>query len=284
MSDSTATTAGAVIGYDAIRVNIASLPPDAPAYAGYATGAGIVPWTQAQFDAHATSLGPCLRVDQDPAASDPTADYLDVENGAATPADGPGWVKRAAAARAAVRRRGQRPPAIYMNASTVTSVVNALIDGGVKSGAGLIIADWSLTEAQALADVLAAAGPFPVVGIQCADSGPYDVNIFSRAWLLDQAGGAVTPPAPAEVFVSVSARLPILKQGDKDAAGKPFYVRRAQNAIKGISEWNSLGISLTVTGTFDMPTEVAVKRVQKLFGLRQDGVIGQATWGAFIGG
>jgi hypothetical protein len=37
-----------------------------------------------------------VRIDQDPAASDPTADVLDIEAGAATPASAPGWVRRAA--------------------------------------------------------------------------------------------------------------------------------------------------------------------------------------------
>jgi len=84
---------GYVVGYDAIRTNISSLPKGAQVYAGYATGSGVVPWTEADFTAHATALGPCLRIDQDPAASDATF-------GAAVAAD------------AASGRRGNRADAL----------------------------------------------------------------------------------------------------------------------------------------------------------------------------
>ena len=189
-------TAAYVVGYDATRVNIASLPKGAQVYAGYSTGSGDVPWSEADFAAHATALGPCLRIDQDPAASDATADILDVERGAATIADAPGWARRALADFRAATRPGQRSPAIYCSAGNVTLVVNALIGGGVTSGAGLAVANWSITEAQAIGDVIAAAGPFPVVGVQWSDPGPYDVDVFSRAWLRNQAV-APAPPRPA---------------------------------------------------------------------------------------
>ncbi len=193
---------GYVIGYDAIRTNIPSLPKGAQVYAGYATGSGGVPWTEADFTAHATALGPCLRIDQDPAASNATADYLDVESGAATIADAPGWAKRALEAHAAATRPGQRPPAIYMSASNVTPVVNALIAGGVHSGVGLIIANWSITEAQAVSEVLAASGPFPVAGIQFSDPGLFDVNVYGKAWLASMSGhwepAAPVPAPPAK--------------------------------------------------------------------------------------
>ena len=76
-----------------------------------------------------------MRIDQDPAASDPTADVLDIEAGAATPASAPGWATRALASRASQARPGQRAPAVYMSQSRVTEVVNALIAGGISSGA-----------------------------------------------------------------------------------------------------------------------------------------------------
>ena len=229
---------GYVVGFDAIRTNIPLLPKGAQVYAGYSTGSGVVPWTEADFAAHATALGPCLRIDQDPAASDPTADYLDVENGAATVADAPGWAKRALAAHAAGTRPGQRSPAIYMSASNVTPVVNSLIAGGVKSGIGLIVANWSVTETQAVSEVLAASGPFPVAGIQFADPGAYDVNVFSKAWLASMSGhwepAAPVPAAPAQPATvpsgmhPVTVTLPELAQGASDSHLPHWYVRRAQ--------------------------------------------------------
>ena len=97
LTDSPGMSDSAVVGYDAIGAQTSSLPRGAQVYAGYSTGSGIVPWTASQFAQYATALGPCLRIDQDPSASDPTADYLDVETGAATLADCPGWAKRALA-------------------------------------------------------------------------------------------------------------------------------------------------------------------------------------------
>jgi len=262
---------GYVIGYDAIRVNAASLPKGAQAYAGYSTGSGVVPWPDSLFASYATALGPCLRIDQDPAASDPTADYLDVERGAATVADCPGWARQAMADIRAVRRRGQRSPAIYASASAVTSVVNALLAGGIPSGVGLIIADWNLTEVTAIAGVLAAAGPFPVVGIQFADPGPYDVNIFSRAWLAGQAGGAPAPapvpvPVPAAV-ITLSLTLPVLVL---DAAGED--VKSAQGLL------NARGYPVTVDGTYGPATRAAVTAFQHAAGLAADGITGHDTW------
>ena len=187
--DSLGLTAGgpAVVGYDCTGANLAKvlplIPPGAQ-LAGYATGSGGVPWSAAQWAAHPAAV----RIDQDPAASDPTADVLDVEFGAATPADCPGWVRRAQADYARGARPGQRWPAIYFSASNVHIVADALVRGGVTSGAGFWIADWNFTSAQAFADVLNASGPFPIVAVQYRDPGLYDVDVFSAAWLGNTSG------------------------------------------------------------------------------------------------
>ena len=67
----------AVVGYDLIGANIGHAPAGAQ-LAGYSTGSGGIPWTAAQWAAHPGTV----RIDQDAAASDPTADVLDVEGGA----------------------------------------------------------------------------------------------------------------------------------------------------------------------------------------------------------
>lgn len=181
-----ATGARGVMVLDCIGASVDEVASAHPGVqlAGYSTGSGDVPWSQAQFDAHPGTL----RICQDAGATDDTADYLDVEQGAATFADCPGWFARTDRNYQQATRPGQRPPAIYQSASNVTNVVNALVNGGVKSGCGLIVANWSLSEPQALADVLAAAGPFPIVGVQYNDPGPYDVNVFSSDWLAAVSG------------------------------------------------------------------------------------------------
>ena len=172
-----------VIGYDATHANIGSLPTGAQA-AGYSTGSGGVPWTAQDWAAHPGAL----RICQDPEASDTTADYLDVEQGAAVTGACARWAKAALAAWNAGSRPGQRKPAVYMSASNVTSVVNALIAGGARSGVGLVVANWNLAQAQAAAQVAAASGPFPIVGVQFHDPGPYDINVYSAEWLGDVSG------------------------------------------------------------------------------------------------
>jgi peptidoglycan hydrolase-like protein with peptidoglycan-binding domain len=289
---------GFVVAYDAIRVNIPSLPPGARQYAGYATGSGDVPWTEQDFADHATALGPCLRIDQDPAASDPAADLLDVEEGAATISDCPWWAKRALKDFQAARRPGQRPPAIYCSASNVTAVVNSLVTGGVTSGVGLHVANWSLTEAQALADVLAASGPFPVVGIQFTDDGAYDVSVFSAAWLARQSGKPAPapvppPPRPAPVPVpdpvpawqeAILNKLPVLQEGATDEAGQVFWVHRLQALAAVYAVIAGAAFPLATDGVFGAATAEAVRAVQHHAGIAADGVVGPHTWGVLIAG
>jgi len=181
-----------VIGYDATHANISRLPKGAQA-AGYTTGSPDIQWTSHDWASHPGAV----RIDQDWKAGDARADVLDVENGAATPAECPAWVKAATASFTAALRPGQRRPAIYCSASSVTTVVNSLVAGGIRGGMSrLVVADWNLTQAQATAAVTAASGPFPVVGIQFRDPGPYDVDVYSAQWLNDVS---VTPPPPGPV-------------------------------------------------------------------------------------
>src|SRR5271156_1320492 len=98
-----------ILVHDATTEGFASLP--AGMVAGYSTGPGIE-WTAAQFKARPGAV----RIDQDPKASDPTADVLDVESRAATFADCPVWVKAARNNIESRKRLGQRSmPAIYMS-------------------------------------------------------------------------------------------------------------------------------------------------------------------------
>ena len=175
---------------DAIHANIGHLPKGQAA--GYSTGSGDVPWTAADWKAHAGAV----RIDQDPAASDPTADILDVESGAATIADVAPWAEAAAAAYATGKRPGQRHPAIYMSLSNVTPVANALVAAGITSGPGLWVANWNLTAAEATALVVSGGGPFPIIGVQYRNAGTYDVSVFSASWLSDVSGDPPAHPAP----------------------------------------------------------------------------------------
>jgi hypothetical protein len=168
-----------VSGNDATHENIGHLP--AGLAAGYTTGTDNIRWTEADWIAHPSALRFC----QDAEATDNTADILDVERFAATPAVAADWSKAATASFEEVKRPGQRRPAIYMSGSNVTAVVNALLAGQVRSGVGLIVANWNLTDAQAVDEITTAAGPFPIEGIQFRNMGLYDADVFNAEWVGD---------------------------------------------------------------------------------------------------
>jgi hypothetical protein len=172
--------------HDATTLEFPSLP--AGMAAGYSTGHDVA-WTSEQFKAKPGAV----RIDQDPTASDPTADVLDIEAFAATYADGPVWVKAARKDIAARKRLGQRVmPVIYMSKSNVTSVVNALINGGITSGVGLWVASW--TDNESSGDVTVTdTGPFPIIACQFDGGDKFDTSVFESSWLDDVVVPAASP-------------------------------------------------------------------------------------------
>lgn len=172
--------------YDASHANTGHLP--AGLAAGYTTGSPDIRWTAGDWADHPGAV----RICQDPAASDVTADVLDVESGAAPAAAAGPWARSALASWRAGRRPGQRSPAVYASADSLTPVANSLVAAGL-TGIGLWVAHWGLEESEAAALVGGASGPFPVIGVQYAHLPGYDVSVFSAEWL-----AAVSPaPVPA---------------------------------------------------------------------------------------
>lgn len=169
---------------DVTHANLASAPKGMQ-LALYSTGSGGIAATAAELAAHPDAV----IIDQTPAAGrwDNVADVDDYERGAVSLAELAPRAKARMAAFKAVTHPGQREPAVYMSESNVTSVVNALIKGGVTSGVGLWVADWSWTLPEAIAKVTAAAGPFPIVGVQYHNAGAYDLSVFSGSWLANRS-------------------------------------------------------------------------------------------------
>ena len=229
---------GLTLGYDCIAENISHLPPNRQ-YAGYSTGTPDIQWTTAEFASHPGTLHIC----QDAGATDHTADYLDVEQFAATPSDAAGWYKGALDSFHNATRPGQRAPSIYVSMSNVTTLVNALNSGGVTSGPGLIVANWDLTQTQAEADVLAASGPFPIVGIQFASGQFYDVDIYATAWLnvmsANKPGLYRNLSSAGETFVEIS--------DDRDANLRNLILRSVDNYDS--ADFLLLGQAKLVAGT-----------------------------------
>lgn len=183
-----------VFAFDAIAADYANLPAGYQV-AGYDTGGPGIAWTAAMWKAHPGAV----HVAQDPGALVVTADVLDCEAGAVPVGSPliPRWAHSAQDSFAASKRPGQRRPALYCSASNVTANVNALVKGGVRSGVGLWVASWGIGTAAALADLAAAAGPFPVIGIQFSGGNLLDSDVFSSAWLADVSG---KPPPQGWTF------------------------------------------------------------------------------------
>ena len=186
-------------GYD-VTGSMLDSAPQGVQLASYVTeaspGDGIA-MTAAQLAAHPG----IIRISQQPSLSADEQGYpdvLDYESLAATLSDVAPWAADMQAAFKAGKRPGQREPSVYQSANNVTPVVNALIAGGVTSGVGLWVANWNFTEAQAIADVLNASGPFPIIGVQFK-GGPLDTDIWSAQWLANVSMAPGTIPAPVNL-------------------------------------------------------------------------------------
>ena len=186
-------TAAVIDGADVTGASLSSLPPGFSVVAGYSTGSDGVPWSAEQWAEHPAAI----RIDQSPedTALDETADVLDYERGAATLADIAPWALAARAAWAKVTRPGQRHPAIYASADNLTAVCNALAAAKV-TGVGLFVADWNDTKEAAVAALAASSGPYPVVGVQYANEGLYDLDVFLASWV-NARSAKTSPAAPA---------------------------------------------------------------------------------------
>lgn len=183
---------GITVVYDATHANIAALPPNSNV-AGYVTGSSDIAWTPEDFRAHPEAV----RIDQSPSSTvwDATADVDDYESGAVALSELAPRAKLRMSSFKAGTRLGQREPLVYASANNITNVANALVNGGVISGVGLWVANWNLTEPQAITDVISASGPFPIRGVQFHNAGQYDVSVFDSAWLANTSGKVRVKPS-----------------------------------------------------------------------------------------
>lgn len=184
--------------YDATHANIGNLP-DSASYAGYVTGSPDIVWTQSDWDHHRDAI----RIDQTPAGTpwDALADGDDYERGAVALSELPVRAKLRMHAFNSNARPGQRRPFVYASASNLTDVANALVKGGVTSGVGLWVAHWTGDIVGAIKEVAARSGPFPVIGVQFENPGPFDISVFATAYLNDRSGVAKPTPTIAGYVV-----------------------------------------------------------------------------------
>lgn len=176
---------------DATHRNINSIPAGMLA-ALYTTGSQDIKATASDFLKHPNAI----RICQDH-GSDITADILDVEDFAATPADAVNWVPQARHSFATNKRPGQRWPSVYCNRSMLTPVANALTAAGLAR-VPLWIAHPGMPQNDAITQINTAAGPFPVIGFQIRFENTTDFSVFSTEWLNSRSGAivAVKPTIP----------------------------------------------------------------------------------------
>lgn len=161
---------------DATHQNVGVIPKGTLA-ALYTTGTPDIKATPQDFINHPNAIHIC----QDH-GSDPTADIIDMENGAATPQNAVDFINNARHSFWTVQRPGQRWPGIYLSRSRVTEQANALVAAKLTD-VPLWIAQWGDPQTTAIAEIAHTSGPFPVIGLQIRNQGADDFSVFSTEWI-----------------------------------------------------------------------------------------------------
>jgi len=161
---------------DATHRNVGAIPKGTMA-ALYTTGSPDIKATPQDFANHPNAIHIC----QDH-GSDPTADIIDMENGAATPQDAVNFINNARHSFWNVNRAGQRWPGIYLSRSRVTEQANALVAAKLTQ-VPLWVAQWGEPQMSAVAEIAHANGPFPIIALQIRNQGVDDFSVFSTEWI-----------------------------------------------------------------------------------------------------
>jgi hypothetical protein len=200
---------------------------------GYASG--LYAWTDADFNLFPKSVHVYIATE----ASVDAGDVLDVESGAATPAEAESWIRKRKAA-------GYYRPTIYCSLATVPAVRTGT--GPYKLGVDydLWVAHW--TGKPHVAYPGAAATQYQ--SLSWADR---DVA-YDAGWPHRKRPGPVQEP--------------VLRPGATGAA-----VRTLQNRLNALDH-----AKLAVDGVFGPQTEAAVKAFQRKERIAVDGVVGPQTW------
>jgi hypothetical protein len=144
---------------DTIHDDVGNIPVNTPKVAGYITGTPDIMWTTADWDRFPNSGK--IQINQDGSTQVSKAgvgNVADFEPGAFTQAQVLEWVK--------LRKHSNLASAVYVNASNRATLTSALQEAGY-TGVDLWVADWSLSEAEAVG-LLTTSGDYPVVAVQWA--------------------------------------------------------------------------------------------------------------------
>jgi len=200
---------------------------------GYASG--TYAWTQADYNLFPKSAHISIATD----ASVDAGDVLDVENGAASPAETEAWIRKRKAA-------GYYRPTIYCSLSAVPAVRAGTGPWKLGVDYDLWVADWTGKPHVAY--------PGAVV-TQYASLSWADRDVaYDAGWPHRKKAGPVQEPE--------------LREGATGAAVKTL--QRRLNAVNDAK--------LAVDGVFGPQTEAAVKAFQRKEKIAVDGVVGPQTW------
>lgn len=258
-------------GWDATHANLASAPDGQGA--GYTTGTPDIQWTAGDWAAHFGAV----RICQDAGATDATADTLDVEQYAATPADVSSWADRAQESWHAGTRPGQRLPSVYCSLSVVPAVAAAMVANPPRSKPFLHVAHWGITMDQAAAMIGTVLGGMTVVGVQFANRGTYDSDVWDSSWLADQSAAIVTPPPPPPPPAPEGylATMPEITEG---ATGGPVRTLQGLLAARGFHLGTTGQFHDGIDGDYGQLTSAAVRSFQEEQGITVDNIVGPVTW------
>jgi hypothetical protein len=144
-----------VLMVDTIHANVHNVPANTEKVAGYVSGTPDIRWVAADWDRFSHVK---VRINQSPSAGALEGDVLDSEAGA--------WTIQEIVTAVEARNRAKLHTTVYISASSVTPLVNALANAKL-TGVSLWVADWNLSLAEASAK-LTNTGPYPVVAYQWA--------------------------------------------------------------------------------------------------------------------
>lgn len=198
--------------------------------------------------------------------ADRDADCLDIESGAASVSDVPGWYARQ-------RARGVVRPCLYASADLMQSGIVPLVRSGKI--ARPLVRLWSAHYAgrHVCAPLTCGLVSIAMDGTQWTDMA-FGRNLDESLVAADFFGSAPKPapsPVPAWQEAMMNA-LPVVKQGDTGEA-----VRTVQGLCI------ARGHQVAVDGDFGPATHEAVTAVQSAAHVASDGVVGQATWPVLAG-
>lgn len=198
---------------DAMGINAVGIPVSTPVVAGYVTGSGDVPWTQQDWDRFP---GGHVRIDQSPGLVSWTAgdaDVADMEQQAGT--------QHQVIAGALARKARGWMSWVYVSRGALAALRGAVLAAQLTGHVQYWVADWSLDEAQAAAQLTG-----DVVAIQWASpsSDPHTV-VPGGTQTLSQAGADLSVTVPGWFAKQVPAR-----EGVLIAAQGPQQVIRVTSA------------------------------------------------------